>query len=339
MSLRRVLAPLASVYGACAAANHFAFDHGWRGQRRLQWPVVSIGNISAGGAGKTPFTVELARLFQEHGSHVDILSRGYSRRSSAAVERVPPGNGDAARYGDEPVLLAQATGVPVYVGASRFSAGLLAEREAGAAGLPRNTHDGWLGAVHLLDDGFQHRQLARAADIVLLHPRDAADALLPAGNLREPFSALRRADFLVLRDGDAETVEVLRSADIETPVWRVRRRIAIPPVQGPVVAFAGIAHPEEFFAGLRAAGLDVQRTFAFGDHHRFSRAELRAIVDASAGSAAILTTEKDMARLGLDAMTWLGRKAALYAPRLGAELLNAPACLLALRACIAVRKS
>jgi len=119
----------------------------------------------------------LAQLLVEHGTAVDVLSRGYGRRSKV-VERVAVG-GSAEEFGDEPLQIAQAAGVPVFVGASRYRAGLLAEAEG--------------PAVHLLDDGFQHRELARDVDIVVLHRSAFAERLLPAGRWREGFAALARA--------------------------------------------------------------------------------------------------------------------------------------------------
>lgn len=336
MIWRRSLLPLSGVYGAALAVKNLAYARGWSAQQRLAWPVVSIGNISVGGTGKTPFTAELARLLNEQGLHVDVLSRGYGRRSEAAVERVSAESGDAARYGDEPVLLAQDTGVPVYVGASRYAAGMMAERET-AAPVLRNTRQDWPSAVHLLDDGFQHRQLARDVDMVLLHARDVGDALLPAGRLREGIPALHRADFIVLREEDAASAEALRRAGIDGPVWRVRRVVQVPQVAGSVVAFAGIARPEGFFASLRAAGLDVRQTFGFRDHHRFTPAELRSLAQAAAGAAAIVTTEKDLVRLRGDERTVLGRGCGVVAAPLRVELIDATESMEALRRLLAER--
>ena len=334
---RALLSPLTAVYGMGVAAKNHAYDHGHREAQRLAWPVISVGNLSTGGAGKTPFTAELARLLLEHGVHVDILSRGYGRRSPVPVERVPPGSGDAARFGDEPLLLARATGAPVYVGASRYAAGLVAERDAQAERLPRAAGGPWPAAVHLLDDGFQHRQLARAVDIVLLHPRDCADTLLPSGRLREGLATLRRAAFIVLREGDDQSEPALARAGVRSPIWRVRRSLRVPAITGSVVAFAAIAHPEEFFASLRSAGLTFTQTFDFQDHHRFLPREIKQIAKAAQGSSAILTTEKDLVRLGDAATQRLSCVAPLHAVPLITELLEAPECLFALRTALARR--
>ena len=185
-----LLAPFALVYASLVRARNARFDR--LAAQRLRWPVISIGNLSVGGAGKTPLVICLARLLERDGFHPDVLSRGYGR-SSKRIERVDTA-GDAEHFGDEPVLIARSAGVPVYVGARRYQAGLLAEAETGGEG-----HH-----VHLLDDGFQHRQLARDLDIVVIHRSDLRERLLPAGRLREPLSSVERAGVIVLRQEDAE---------------------------------------------------------------------------------------------------------------------------------------
>ena len=139
-----MLAPLVPLYAAAVRAKNLAYERGWARPKRLRWPVVSIGNLSMGGSGKTPLTIRLAQLLRERGFAVDVLSRGYGRQSKV-VERVTTG-GSAEEFGDEPLLIAEAAGVPVFVGANRYRAGMLAE--ASAAG----------PVLHLLDDGFQHRR-------------------------------------------------------------------------------------------------------------------------------------------------------------------------------------
>jgi len=276
--------PLVPLYAAGVALR-------WAGlkPRRLQWPVVSIGNLSAGGTGKTPFTIALAQLLTREGFAVDVLSRGYGRQSST-VERVDP-VGSAERYGDEPLLIAHEARVPVFVGARRLEAGRLAEAAAvGPQGHP----------VHLLDDGFQHRTLHRDVDIVLVNSEDLEDALLPAGNLREGFGALRRAVVFAVSADDDGAVEQLRAMGLPQPVWRFRREMVVPTLDGPVVAFCGIARPEQFFAGLEAAGVTIAARKAFPDHHRFSEGDIALLQKLSQDSRAeaFVTTAKDRVRLG-----------------------------------------
>jgi tetraacyldisaccharide 4'-kinase len=259
--------------------------------------VVSIGGISAGGAGKTPLTIALARALGERGLHVDVLSRGYGRRSKR-TERVDA-DGAADEFGDEPILIARETGVPVYVARQRFEAGQLAEAAQIDSTLP-GIH---LRAVHLLDDGFQHRQLHRDVDILLLDGRDWHEGgLLPAGNLREPIEAARRATVIAIPDGERgrELEERLRAWGWEGPVWRLRRKMVVLVADGAVMAFCGIARPEQFFAGLDAAGVRMAGRYAFRDHHEYTHADLERLVTAAEKSHAdaFVTTEKDLVRLG-----------------------------------------
>jgi len=278
--------PLVPVYAAGAALRAAGFLLGAEPVRRLKWPVVSVGNLSAGGTGKTPFTIALAKLLLNEGMHVDVLSRGYGRRvSGAALVDVA---GTAEEFGDEPILIAREAGVPVFVGRRRYEAGLLAERESAIRG------------VHLLDDGFQHRQLARDIDIVLVNSKDLGDRLLPAGNLRESLPALRRATVLAVPVEDDAAVAWLRGLGLTQAVWRFRREMVVPEVAGSVVAFCGIARPEQFFLGIVATGVTIAARRVFRDHHRFRAADLLEVermADRS-GARAVLTTEKDRVRIG-----------------------------------------
>ncbi len=285
------LAPLTPLYGAAVAAKNAAYDRGLIRQEQLGSPVVSIGNLSTGGGGKTPFAIALAKLLAGAGMAVDVLSRGYGR-SSVEVERVDASAASTSdQFGDEPLLIAREAEVPVYVGAQRYEAGLRAEQEA----LPPHQH-----RLHILDDGFQHRQLARDLDIVLLHRDDLCTRLLPAGHLREPLSSLHRADALVLREEDsALAAEIQRYLRTNAAVWHVRRELKIQQAAGTCFAFCGIARPEEFFAELHALGADLVGTLAFPDHHVFRPADLQRIVERAkaSGAARLLTTAKDLVRL------------------------------------------
>ena len=311
---QRALAPLQLPYAAALAVKNLAYRQGWLPRHTLGWPVVSIGNLSVGGAGKTPVVIALAKLLTAHGLAVDVLSRGYGRQAMEAVERVAP-EGSARRFGDEPLLIAQTAGAPVYVGRSRFHAGLLAERGAAAPG------------VHLLDDGFQHRALARTVDLVVMHPGDPESLLLPVGRLREPLRALRRAAILVLRDDDTTTEPALAQARIHKPIWRVRRRLLLPQLGGHAVAFCGIAHPQEFFRGLRNRGIMLRAAVAFRDHHRFQPHELRSLAARARGSAALLTTEKDLLRLSAAQREELSVAAPLHAVPLVTEFVQPGRCV------------
>jgi tetraacyldisaccharide 4'-kinase len=313
-SARPWLAPLTPLYRLAILARELGLRTGIESTRRLRWPVVSIGSLSAGGAGKTPLTLALAQALAQRGLHVDVLSRGYGRRSNAPA-RVDP-SGTAEEFGDEPLLLAR-TGIPVFVAAQRYDAGLLAERDTALAtrsvgrdfspSMEKTEDNGALApeesfsGIHLLDDGFQHAQLHREVDIVLVSARDLKDKLLPAGNLREPLDALRRATILAIPAENAELAAELSSERGWTgPIWRLHRRMEVPTVDGSVVAFCGIARPDQFFAGLQNAGLQLAARIAFPDHHRYTQADLDRLVRAarSANAAVFITTKKDRVRMG-----------------------------------------
>ena len=282
---RPLLWPLVPLYRLGLALRERKFQPGSASIRRLRWPVVSIGNLSTGGSGKTPLTIALARALAARGVYVDVLSRGYARRSALPL-LVEPG-GTAENFGDEPLEIARAAQVPVYVAAERYQAGVLAER-AEAHG------------IHLLDDGFQHRRLHRDIDILLLSRRDFNDHLLPAGNLREALPAAERASIIAIPADEPELEAEIKSRGWQSAIWRLHRRIAIPSLDGPVAAFCGIARPEQFFAGLELAGVRLAARFAFRDHHRYTSSDLARIEREARKAGAILrlTTEKDRVRLG-----------------------------------------
>ncbi len=295
MRVRRpLLLPLVPVYAAALRLEQLLLERSSAGQRRLASSVVSVGSLSAGGAGKTPVVQAIATLLMRHGYAVDVLSRGYGR-GSKAVERVDPA-GIPERYGDEPLLLARQTSAPVYVSADRHAAGLLAEKEI----------RGENKLVHLLDDGFQHRRLARDLDVVLVTQQDVQDCLLPAGNLREPLNRLRRADVLVLRTEEEAGLRpvVVKFTSSATPLWIIRRELHLPEacdmgaIERPV-AFCGIARPKSFFAMLRTEGLDLADSVVFRDHHAYREHDMRRLlaVGRRTGAGGFITTEKDAVKL------------------------------------------
>jgi tetraacyldisaccharide 4'-kinase len=263
--------------------------------KRLRFPVVSIGNLSTGGAGKTPLTIALAEALTRRGLQVNVLSRGYGRKNDAPA-RVAL-DGTVEEFGDEPLLIAREADVPVYVADQRYDAGLLAEGDATAVavlGQKPKPH------IHLLDDGFQHRQLHRQADIVLLDRKDWRDWLLPAGNLREPITALRRASVIAVPAEDPELEESLTAWGWKGPVWRLTRKMETPVVDGPVAAFCGIARPGQFFEGLEVAGLELAARKAFPDHYSYTPRDLDRLAKqaSAAGAVSLVTTAKDRVRLG-----------------------------------------
>ncbi len=279
-----LLFPLSLVFRGVAALRRALYRRGLLHSTRLRVPVVVVGNVTAGGAGKTPLVIALARALRERGFHPGIVSRGYGGRSTTPR---PVAQGDDPRIvGDEPPIIA-AAGFPVWIARERAKAGL-----------------GLLAAnpacdVILCDDGLQHYALARDVEIAVV---DASRGLgngltLPAGPLREPESRLDEVDAVVrLVSGDVPRIFGDDGTGTfmthEAMPWRNLRdpsRVADPATWrgAGVHAVAGIGHPRRFFAMLRAQGI-VATEHAFDDHHAFTREDL-----AFDGATAILMTQKD----------------------------------------------
>lgn len=274
-----LLLPLAALYGLLSAAHRAAYRLGLRRPARLPVPVVVVGNIVAGGAGKTPVVIAMAQHFLAHGIACGIVSRGHGRRGSGCTEVTAAS--DPADVGDEPLLIASHCAVPVVVGA----------RRADAVRLLMRNHPGT--RVVLSDDGLQHHALARDVEVVVFDDRGIGNGwLLPSGPLRERWP--RPAD-LVLRSEQAQGL----------PGFVIRRRLGGDAVRAdgarvslaeltrsPCAALAGIARPGAFFAMLRAAGLDLAATVALPDHHDFA-----APLAGLPATLPLLCTEKDAVKL------------------------------------------
>lgn len=282
--------PLNALFGAGVALRNRLYDSGTFRQHKLRHPVISVGNLSVGGSGKTPFVTLLGRLLQENKFAFDILSRGYRRKGSQI--RLVDAKGKTSQFGDEPLLLARELEVPVIVGADRVAAGQYAE-ELFAEATP--AHGEW---IHILDDGFQHRRVARNFDIVLLSKKDLHDSLLPGGRLREPLSSLQRAHAIVLTD-DTDERDLPDFAGAKH-IWRVARKVALAsPAPAKVVAFCGVARPERFFADLESIGVNTQHRRVFRDHHRYIDYDVESLLalKQQAGAEAFITTAKDIVNL------------------------------------------
>lgn len=290
---------LTSIFGAVVGARNAFYDRGLLRSRRLHGPVISVGNLSVGGTGKTPFVIALGELLKQRGISFDVLSRGYRRKSSGVLLVDPQGS--PRDYGDEPLLIARKLGVPVVVGESRYLAGTFAERRYGPQ-------------LHLLDDGFQHRQLARDYDIVLLTPEDAQGQLLPAGRLREPASSLRRADAIALIGEVAPGSSPAGPLDptVKNPfaapalplehklVLEVERAMELVDVPPRPVAFCAIGRPEQFFRQLLQNGVEAVAEIQFRDHHSYTQADVATLQRTASdrGAEGFVTTEKDAINLG-----------------------------------------
>jgi tetraacyldisaccharide 4'-kinase len=294
---------IAALYAAAARRRREWYADRPHLRRRLRHPVISIGNIAAGGRGKTPFTASVVRLLLDMGERPAILSRGYARTApddGVVVVRDAIGmRSDIARAGDEPFMLARRLpGAIVAVSPDRYLAGRLAEHHLGAT-------------VHVLDDGFQHFQLDRDVDIVLVSGDDLTAQTFPAGRLREPADVLVAADAIVALDGARPGVprggvEGVEAGGPETAVFEVRRMTgppvfddALPRGTGGYFALAGIAEPQGFFATLRERGIAVAGTRTFRDHHPYAARDVAAVFAEAqaAGASAVVTTEKDYVRL------------------------------------------
>jgi tetraacyldisaccharide 4'-kinase len=243
--------------------------------------VISIGSISAGGAGKTPFVILLGEMLKQRGIAFDVLSRGYGRKSRGTL--LVDANGSAQQFGDEPLLIARRLGCAVVVGESRYEAGLFAERKFGPQ-------------LHVLDDGFQHRSLARDFDVAMLTPEDLKEDLLPTGRLREPLASLRRADIVVLAgEVDASAIPVR-----DKPLWRVQRSLEIDAAPNRPIVFCGIARPQRFVQQLRACGVSPGAENFYRDHHAYSDSDIDTLLRlrSQAKADGFVTTEKDAVNLG-----------------------------------------
>lgn len=272
--------PLTTLYGAVVGGRNRLYNRRILSVARLRGPVVSIGNLSVGGSGKTPFVILLGELLKSRGIRFDVLSRGYGRQSRGVLQVDPAG--PPSTFGDEPLLIARRLEVPVILGEDRYQAGRFAEEKFGPQ-------------LHFLDDGFQHRSLFRDFDIVLVTPDDARDRLLPAGRLREPLTSLKRADAVVLASGADPAAFPIEGK----LVWRVRRGIAPTSVPPRPVAFCGIARPKNFMLQLRTAGIEPAAEAVYRDHHAYTGNDIRELLALKTKSEAggFVTTEKDAINL------------------------------------------
>ncbi len=321
-----LLAPFAAAYGCASSARSMAYQQGWLKARRLSRPVISVGNLTAGGTGKTPLVALIAKLLLKRGLKPVILTRGYGRAPGPpliALDAAPGRAPDPRQVGDEPALLAaELPEVPIVVSASRFQGGRYAEEH-------------FQIDAHLLDDGFQHQQLARQIDVVALDVTQPLSdrAIIPAGRQRERCSALKRARLVALTRteqaglaGQADVADGANGVDLAPFERRVReinpqaqifpcrtklsgwlsvaggRRLPADfPAGRDVYAFCGIGNPQAFFRDLGRWGLAPAGTRVFPDHHVYTNAEIaRLAVAARETGATLVTTEKDVMNLPAD---------------------------------------
>ncbi|MFT4571986.1 MAG: tetraacyldisaccharide 4'-kinase [Hyphomicrobiaceae bacterium] len=314
--LRTALIPASWIFGAAVAVRTRGYDSGRSKIEQASAPVVSIGNLTVGGSGKTPLVLWLVEELLRRGLRPVVVSRGYGGTpgtTSVLVPQAALAPQAAAVAGDEAVLVARRAGVPVATAARRIDA-----CRAAAALAPD---------LFILDDGFQHRSLARDLDIVVLTGEEADAHLLPAGPLREPVSALQRADVVI--DAGSSAIEVpgpeaaLRLKMRRRPLALVEavapdaRKTPLEDLAGRrIVAAAGIGRPAGFFAMLEAAGAEIVERLVFPDHADYDLQDWKRIRAAALKADWVVVTEKDLvklARFGCE-------PGFLYALRLGVEV-------------------
>ncbi len=294
------LFPVALLYGTINWLRNLCYDRGWFSTYHSSLPVISVGNLAVGGLGKTPVVEWLVNYFSRQGKRVAIVSRGYGGSFRGDLGVVSSGEGSllmaAAVAGDEPVLLARRNPhVPVLIARKRVTAIQELERSFDVD-------------LVVLDDAFQHRQVGRCIDLVLL---DATRPFgngwpLPLGNLREFPCALHRADVLLLTRGQGAGHNPIAGK----PTFSSRHRLSsevsdlngslcsIDQLRGKnIVAFAGIAHPEAFFRSLSELGLTLSQQIPLADHVEYSPAVVQKLTDAVTGADVLITTEKDAVKL------------------------------------------
>ena len=302
------------MYGTIVALRGLAFRAGWLRVERLPVSVIVVGNLIAGGAGKTPTCLAIVDLLRQRGWTPGIVSRGYGGHATEDVVMVTPDT-PASACGDEPLLMQRRSGAPVAVGRRRAQAGraLLAAHPA--------------VDVIVCDDGLQHRQLARDAQVIVFDERGAGNGwLLPAGPLREPMPPAVPAHSVLLYNAPAPSTPlaghlVRRSLGRFTPLqaWLDGSTAAATDLRGRrLIAAAGLAHPQRFFSMLREAGLDIAE-LPLPDHHDFAQ------LPWPPDTADVVVTEKDAvkldpARLGTTRV-WVATLDFQLPPAFAAELL------------------
>jgi tetraacyldisaccharide 4'-kinase len=306
-----ILLPFSFLYRLISGARTWLYESGVWKQRKLEARVISVGNVTAGGTGKTPLVIYLAEKLKEKNRKVAILTRGYGRKKKQMVELTKQTREriNWVDVGDEPYLLAgRLVDVPILVSRRRAISGRHAIRELGSE-------------ILILDDGFQHLKLSRDLDIVVIDSTDpfGNGRLLPAGILREPLTSLKRADLFVMTKTDQasstdELIGVLKGHNPKAPivesVYRVRSvedLISGHPVEPKdmrgksAIAFSGIGNPASFESSLKQLGIRISKHRKFRDHHAYGRKDIADIKRQAEESRAdfIITTEKDSVRIPL----------------------------------------
>jgi tetraacyldisaccharide 4'-kinase len=289
--------PISCLYWLAVQARNLFYSVGWKRPRYLKQFVISIGNLTVGGTGKTPTVVWMAQELQKRGFRIAVLSRGYARRGNRPRALTSNCFADVDELGDEPTMMARLFGLNVAVGNSRYEAALEIVK-----------HDSV--DVFILDDAFQHRQLARDIDLLLLGS-DCTGWLLPSGPFREPKRAIRRADLLLMTGAQNKwerlipkdrprlafqgSLQPMALIGFESRRWKeyplgllARRKIAV---------VTAVANPESFYRMISEWEGEIVDVFEFPDHHRYSSRDWQRLNQSARNADLIVTTEKDIVKL------------------------------------------
>lgn len=308
--LKCLLLPLSALYYLAISLRNYLYERGFVQERSLAGKVVSIGNLTLGGTGKTPLVEYIAKLLQKNGWKIAILSRGYARRESVPLTLVSNGKEilvGVNKAGDEPLLLAKnLPGILVVVDKDRHKSGLLAQDNFGAN-------------LFILDDGFQYRKLKKEMNILAINGKNPFGNgwLFPAGVLREPINSLKRADAIVI----LETSTDHNNENIRQVIAHYKPNLSIfhcfrSPIgfffvaedkalpagffkRRKIICLSAIAHPAAFEEDLKEMGFSLIKKYHFTDHHHYNQSEVDniAAVARQTEAEAIITTQKDALRL------------------------------------------
>jgi tetraacyldisaccharide 4'-kinase len=300
--MRKLLYPLSVLYFIVISIRNYLYNKGIFKAYPVPPLVVSVGNIEAGGTGKTPFTIALAEVLHQKGYRTVIVTRGYKGKLKGTVKVEK--NHSHEDVGDEALLMAKLSPVPVIKSPDRVKGALYAKQTLDAE-------------IIILDDGFQHRRIFRDMDIVLIGRDIEHEHLLPVGNLREPKSSLKRADFVIYtksvkghKDSASFVIDGLVGVDGQ-------KKDLLYLKDKSVVAFCGIARPEFFFEEIKQIAAKVEM-LTYSDHHSYTRHDIEAIKQSAKSKDLIVTTEKDMVRLDKRLLddTWYALKGKMIVPQI-----------------------
>ncbi len=289
------LSPFSLIYGGILGVSNYLWEKDFFKKKKLPFAkVISVGNLTVGGSGKTPFVIFLAKMIKEMGKDVCVLLRGYGRKSKGIFPIPKDSLFDVKTFGDEASLILKNAKVPIVLGKNREKAALLAKKL-------------WGSQIFILDDGFQYRKIEKDLDILMVCGiRGFGNRkLLPQGPLREPISQIKRADLIIVKDPSESLISELKSI-FKKPIFRANtkiryllnafgEKIPISDIKGrKITSICGIGNPHSFLLSLEKEGIKVQKSFIYRDHRWYREDEIERICK---DSDLVLTTEKDFIRM------------------------------------------